>query len=96
MTTGGTVHIEPLSTELIERYLDLRGLRFYRGRDGREFLVLFSTDHGQLQVSLRVGGPGRDVLVVRVSPAAHYVAADRPRLMELVNDWNRDTHWPKA
>src|ERR1700724_1783507 len=93
---GGAVQIEPLGTELIERYLDSQGLRFFRGRDGNEFLVLFSTEHGQLQVNIRVTGSRRSVLVVRVSPAEHYPAADRPRLMELVNAWNRDTHWPKA
>ena len=40
---GGAVQIEPLGTELIERYLDSQGLRFFRGRDGNEFLVLFTS-----------------------------------------------------
>jgi hypothetical protein len=90
------MHVEPFGTELIERYLDSRGWRFFRGRTGREFLVLLSTGQGELHVNVRASGSRRDVLVVRVSPAAHYSAGDRSRLMELVNEWNRDTHWPKA
>ena len=88
--------IEPLSPELIERYLDSRGLRYYRGPGGKDFLVLFSTNHGRLQVNLRISGRHADVLVVTATPAAYYVAAERARLTELVNEWNRDTHWPKA
>jgi hypothetical protein len=88
------VDIEPLSRELIERYLDSRELRYYQGRGGRDFLVLFSTDQGRLHVNLGISG--RDVLVVSATPANYYVAAERARLTQLVNDWNRDTHWPKA
>jgi hypothetical protein len=90
------VTIESLSPQLIERYLDSRDLRFYRDNDGKGFLVLFSTAHGKLHVNLRAGGKRGDVLVISVSPAAHYPAAERSRLMEVVNEWNRDTHWPKA
>jgi hypothetical protein len=93
---GGLVDVEPLSAGLIERYLDSRGLRFYRSRDGKGLLVLFSTQHGKLQVNLRVGGMHSDVLAISISTATYNLAADRSRLMELVNDWNRDTHWPKA
>jgi Putative bacterial sensory transduction regulator len=90
------VTIESLSPQLIERYLDSRDLRFYRDHDGKGFLVLLSTKHGKLQVNLRTSGKRGDVLVISVSPAMHYPAAERSRLMKVVNDWNRDTHWPKA
>jgi hypothetical protein len=90
------VDVEPLSAELIERYLDSRGLRFYRSRDGKGLLVLFSTEHGKLQVNLRASGVRSDVLVISISTATYSRAADRSRLMDLVNDWNRDTYWPKA
>jgi len=93
---GGLVHVEPLSTQLIERYLDSRGLRFYRSQDGKGLLVLFSTEHGKLQANLRVSGVRSDILVISISTATYSRAADRSRLTELVNDWNRDTHWPKA
>lgn len=89
--------IEPLSTELIERYLRSRGLRFFRSDDGQEFLlVLSSIERGKLHVSLRINGVRPDILEITVSPAGYYHAGERARLMELVNDWNRDTHWPKA
>ncbi|TAM68879.1 YbjN domain-containing protein [Mycobacterium sp.] len=90
------MQIEPLSTDLIERYLQSRGLRFFRSDDGEEFLMLSSYERGKLHVTLRVNGLRRDVLEISISPAAYYAAGERPRLMELVNDWNRDTHWPKA
>src|ERR1700741_599839 len=90
------VQIEPLSVELIERYLDAQGWQFYRGRGGKDFLVLLASRHGKLHVNVRLSGSRRTTLVIRVSPAAHYPAADRSRLMEVVNEWNRDPHWPKA
>lgn len=91
------MQIEPLSTELIERYLRSRQLRFFRSDDGEEFmLVLSNYQRGKLLVNLRINGLRPDILEISVSPAGYYLASDRPRLMELVNDWNRDTHWPKA
>jgi Putative bacterial sensory transduction regulator len=90
------VDVEPLSAELIERYLDSRGLRFYRSRDGKGLLMLFSTEDGKLQVNLRVSGKRSDVLVISISTGTYHRAADRSRLMDVVNDWNRDTYWPKA
>jgi hypothetical protein len=90
------MRIEPLSTELIERYLQSRRLRFFRSDDGEEFLLLSSYERGKLHVNLRVNGLRRDLLEISISPSAYYPAGERPRLMELVNDWNRDTHWPKA
>lgn len=89
--------IEPLSSELIERYLRSRRLRFFRSDDGQEFLLVLSNiERGKLHVGLRINGARPDILEITVSPAGYYHAAERARLMELVNDWNRDTHWPKA
>lgn len=89
--------IEPLSTELIERYLRSRQLRFFRSDDDAEFMMVLSHhQRGKLLVNLRINGLRPDILEISVSPAGYYPASDRPRLMELVNDWNRDTHWPKA
>jgi Putative bacterial sensory transduction regulator len=90
------MEIEPLSTELIQRYLQSRQLRFFRSDDGEEFMVLSTYERGKLHVNLRINGLRRDVLEISISPAGYYQAAERPRLMELVNDWNRDAHWPKA
>jgi hypothetical protein len=89
--------IEPLSTELIERYLRSRHLRFFRSDDGEEFLmVLAKYEQGKLHVNVRINGLRRDILEISISPAGYYPTSERPRLMELVNDWNRDNHWPKA
>jgi Putative bacterial sensory transduction regulator len=91
------MQIEPLSTELIERYLRSRQLRFFRSDDGEDFMMVLSNyERGKLHVNLRINGLRRDVLEISMTPAGYYQAAARPRLMELVNDWNRDTHWPKA
>src|SRR4051794_33321692 len=90
------MYIEPLSTELLERYLDLRGLKFFRGRDGNEFLLLMNGDKSRMHLHLSLSGPDRDWLAVHVTPMENYAAGERARLMELVNEWNRDTHWPKA
>ena len=91
------MQIEPLSTELIERYLRSRQLRFFRSDDGEEFMMVLSNyERGKLHVNLRINGLRPDILEISVSPAGYYQASERPRLMELVNEWNRDTHWPKA
>ncbi|MCV7409995.1 hypothetical protein AWC05_22970 [Mycobacterium florentinum] len=91
------MEIEPLSPELVERYLRSRHLRFFRSDDGEEFMMVLSNyERGKLHVNLRINGLRRDILEISVSPAGYYQASDRPRLMELVNGWNRDTHWPKA
>jgi hypothetical protein len=81
---------------LIERYLELRGLRFNRAGNGREFLALVRAERGEVRVRLRVSGSKRNILTIRVTPAEHYQATQRQRLMELVNKWNRDTRWPKG
>lgn len=47
------MHIEPLGTESIERYLELRNLRFYLPRDGEDFLLLFSSERCQVHVQVR-------------------------------------------
>jgi Putative bacterial sensory transduction regulator len=90
------MQIEPLSTELVERYLRSRQLRFFRSDDGEEFMMLPSYERGKLQVNLRINGLRRDIFEISISPPGYYPATERPRLMELVNDWNRETHWPKA
>ncbi|OBH45550.1 YbjN domain-containing protein [Mycobacterium mantenii] len=90
------MQIEPLSTDLIDRYLRSRQSRFFRSDDGEEFMMLPGYERGRLHVNMRINGLRRDVFEISISPAGYYPAAERPRLMELVNDWNRETHWPKA
>ncbi|MEZ0351513.1 YbjN domain-containing protein [Mycobacterium sp. pR1184] len=91
------MQIEPLSPELIERYLRSHQLRFFRSDDGAEFMMVLSHyQRGKLHVNLRINGLRPDILEISISPAGYYQASERPRLMEVVNDWNRDNHWPKA
>jgi hypothetical protein len=86
------MQIEPVSTELIERCLDARGTRFYRGGDGERYLVLLSSEHRRLHVQIGLNRRDRGVVAIRVSSAEHFAAGQRTRLMELVNEWNRETH----
>jgi hypothetical protein len=88
--------IEEFNHELIERYLELRGLQFNRAGNGREFLVPLGGEHSGVRVRLRISGSKSNILTIRVTPAEHYQTTQRHRLMELVNGWNRDTRWPKA
>ena len=88
--------IELFGPELIERYLNARKLRFYRGKDNGDFLFILTVDIRQLHAHMEVSGPRQDTLSIWVTPANFYPATDRVRLLELVNEWNRDTRWPKA
>jgi hypothetical protein len=90
------MHIEPFSAELVERCLDRRELKFFRGRDGEDFLILISSDRSRLHAHLEVCGPNGDLLSIRVTLVDHYNGAEHHRLIELVNEWNRNTRWPKA
>jgi hypothetical protein len=90
------MHIEEFDAAMIERYLALRGLVFGRGDDGRDFVLPMSCEAGRLRVRLRVSGSSRRLVTIRLRRAEHYDATHRNRLMELVNEWNRDYRWPKA
>ncbi len=58
--------IEPLSSELIERYLRSRQLRFFRSDDDQEFLLMLSNiEWGRLHVILRINGLRPDILESR-------------------------------
>jgi hypothetical protein len=90
------MYVERFDAEMIQRYLELRGFRFRRNDDGRDFLALISNEQRQLQVRLRVSGSSRNVLTIRASGREHYAAAHRNRLMDRVNQWNREARGPKA
>ncbi len=90
------MHVEKFNADLIERYLELRRLRFNRADNGREFVVAMRGERCKMRVRLRISGSKRNILTLRVTPADHYQATQRQRLMELVNKWNHDTRWPKA
>ncbi|WP_260860510.1 hypothetical protein [Mycobacterium tilburgii] len=55
-----------MSSELIERYLRSRQLRFFRSDDDQEFLLMLSNiEWGRLHVILRINGLRPDILESR-------------------------------
>jgi hypothetical protein len=80
---------ESSGTELIERYLRARGRRYFRGHhDGEYFFILF-VGHERLHVHLEISPADPDTLTVRTTPAYFFPAADRARLAEHADIWNR-------
>lgn len=72
---------EPLSTNLIERYLRARGRRYFRGHHDAEFFFVANA-HLRLHVHLEISPAYRDVFTIRVSPAYFFPATDHTRLAE--------------
>lgn len=68
---------EPLSTNLIERYLRARGRRYFRGHHDAEFFFVANA-HLRLHVHLEISPAYRDVFTIRVSPAYFFPATDHP------------------
>ncbi len=66
---------EPLSTNLIERYLRARGRRYFRGHHDAEFFFVANA-HLRLHVHLEISPAYRDVFTIRVSPAYFFPATD--------------------
>jgi hypothetical protein len=81
---------EPLSTDLIERYLRTRGSRYFRGQHDREFFYVANTRPHRLHVHLEICPGHDDVLVIRVVPASFFPVTDRPWLTHLADMWNRE------
>jgi hypothetical protein len=88
--------VQPFNAEMIEAYLEARGLRFFRSQEDNEFLVLFAVGTRQLHVHLQATGLDNDLFSIWVTTADTYSADYRWRLLELVNQWNRDRRWPSA
>jgi hypothetical protein len=78
---------EPLSTNLIERYLCTRARRYFRGRHDGEFFFVLNTDL-RLHVHLEIPSLHPDVFTIRVTPACFFPAAERTRLTNLADAWN--------
>ncbi|MDT5138293.1 MAG: hypothetical protein QOG19_2284 [Mycobacterium sp.] len=78
---------EPLSTNLIERYLCTRGRRYFRGRHDGEFFFVLNTDY-RLHVHLEIPALHPDVFTIRVTPACFFPAGDHEGLMQFAATWN--------
>jgi hypothetical protein len=80
---------EPLSANLIERYLCTRGSRYFRGRHDGEFFYVANTRPRRLHVHLEICPAHGDVLLIRVTPACFFPATERPALTHFADTWNR-------
>jgi hypothetical protein len=80
---------EPLSADLIERYLCTRGSRYFRGQHDGEFFYVANTRPRRLHVHLEICPTHGDVLIIRVAPSCFFPATDRPWLMHFADTWNR-------
>ena len=78
---------EPLSTDLIERYLCTRARRYFRGRHDGEFFFVLNTDL-RLHVHLEIPPMHPDVLTIRITPACFFPAVEHTRLTSLAGAWN--------
>lgn len=80
---------DPLSTELIERYLQTRGRRYFRGQHDGEFFFVANAKPWRLHVHLGISRWHSDVFTIRVVPACFFPAADGARLTHLADIWNQ-------
>ena len=83
---------ETLSTELTERYLRSRGIRYFRGQHDGEYFFVADADGRRLHVHLGTSRWHSDVFTIRVTPARFFPAADGARLVELADAWNQQNH----
>lgn len=80
---------EPLGTDLIERYLRSRGRRYFRGQHDGAFFFVAKAFPRALHVHLEISQAHRDVFTIRVEPTCYFPAADRARLAQIAETWNR-------
>ncbi|GAB3011950.1 hypothetical protein [Mycobacterium bourgelatii] len=86
-----TAHLaEPLSTDLIERFLRIRGRRYFRGQHDGEFFFVINTEKRRLHVHIEIPPLHPDVVVIRVTPACFFPAGDRERLQRFADAWNQE------
>ena len=67
---------EPLSSELTERYLRTRGIRYFRGQHDGECFFATDADGRRLHVHLGISRWHSDMFTIRVAPACFFPAAD--------------------
>lgn len=77
--------------ELIENYLGVRGIRYFRGhRDDVYFFMVDIGDHARLHVHLEVNGEPRDGVRISITPDRYYPAAHSDRILQALARWNAD------
>jgi hypothetical protein len=80
---------EPLSANLIERYLCTRGSRFFRGQHDGEFFYVANTRPRRLHVHLGISRWHGDEFTIQVTPGCFFPAADGADLAAVAESWNR-------
>lgn len=83
---------EPLSANLIERYLRTRGRRYFRGRHDGEFFFVSDSHPRRLHVHLEVLPAHHNAFAIRVTPACFFPATDYARLTQFADRWNARNH----
>lgn len=78
---------EPLTADLIERYLRTRGRRYFRGRHDAEFFFVLNAER-RLHVHLEIPTLHPDVVTVRITPACFYPSTEHERLVHVADTWN--------
>lgn len=71
---------------LIEEYLRIRGLRYFRGHHDDEYVFLSEAPGAVGKMHVRLAAAGPEVRVT-VSPDRYYPAGDRDRLAGLAARW---------
>jgi hypothetical protein len=82
---------EPLSTDLIERYLRTRGRRYFRGQHDGEYFFVANAHPRRLHVHLGISRWHSDVFTVSVNPACFFPAPDGDRLAHIADRWNQQS-----
>jgi hypothetical protein len=80
---------EPLSTDLIERYLRTRGRRYFRGQHDGEYFFVANAYPRRLHVHLGISRWHSDMFTIRVNPACFFPTGDDARLERLADTWNQ-------
>lgn len=80
---------EPTCANLVERYLRVRGRRYFRGHHDGEYFFVTSANPRRLHVHLEISPAHGDVLIIRVTPGYFFPASERPWLVHFSDTWNR-------
>lgn len=81
---------EPFGTELIERYLRTRRLRYFRGQHDGEYFFILGGDHKRLHVHLEISRDPSAAVTVRVTLPYFFAAVHRAQLTAFSRSWNQD------
>jgi hypothetical protein len=80
---------ESFCANLIERYVRTCGLRFLQGEHDGEYFCVADAHPRRLHIHLEISPSFGDVLIIRVTPARFFTAAEQPWLTHFADRWNR-------